>query len=60
MEHEDIKPTYDEEKLAKRLCNVFSRHYHGRQRNWTGSLDVTWTERQAWYLVARNILNIKP
>ncbi len=55
----EIEPTYDEEKLAKRLCNVFSIRFQGRRRNWEGSLDVTWNERQSWYSVARNVLKIK-
>lgn len=56
---EEIRPTYDEEKLAHRLCNIWSLRYHGRKRNWEGSLEITWSERQAWYAVARNVLGVK-
>jgi len=52
----DIQPTSQEEALAERLCQEHARRSRDRDREWSGSLDVTWHERQGWYYVARLVL----
>jgi cytochrome P450 len=52
----DITPTKQEERLARELGDIFSLRFHGRKRDWVGSLDISWNEYQAWWRVARHIL----
>lgn len=52
----DLNPTKTEESLAHFLADVFSRRVRKRPVEWRGSLDVTWTNRQGWYFVARAAL----